>query len=285
MEFQLFRLQVIDLVPPSEPEMFLKYRKNNVLDRPNLLRELFAKGLKEDHETKKWRAGNVKYHQQESIISFRFGKLKVSERSKFKDGNFIEESETDAPSTQVFFDLQTQVIAFARKTSIAPTIRSIANSFERFLNSFSEIAQNKIHIEIEQVNNPDDFLAQISNSYAVSKFWLKVKHPNAIDVNQDIMLPLEKTVASTQADSAKAELSGTALVVSTLEDIARSCASKGNDAGATIKENQDQGSKRIRLGHNPVTVQVNEEEEGFLQKAFALARTAYNKIRNGKHED
>lgn len=285
IEFQLFRLQVIDKTA-GRPQMSLfpsPYRHDNgELKRGDLLVEIFSKLLRLGSENKKWRAGNVKYDQSEKFIYFRFGKLKVAEKSKYKDGNFIEESDTDAPFTHVIFDITNQVVAIAKKTSIAPTVKGIANAMAKFLNSFNVITENELKIEVEPIWNPEDFLASITDAYAVSKYWVRVKHPNAFDVNQDFLLPMEKTLANTDGNSIKAEIKGADLKKESLEDYTRSCASKGNEAGATIQKSQRSKKKNMVLGKNPVTVDGDEEDDAFLKKLISEIREAYKKVRYGR---
>lgn len=284
IEFQLFRLQVIDKTI-GRPQMSLfptSFRnENGELNRSELLIDVFSKLIKSETEARKWRAGNVQYFQAEKFIYFRFGKIKISEKSKYRDGNFIEESDTDAPFTHLVFDISNQVVAIAKKTSIAPTVKGIANALAKFLNSFSVIQQNELTIEVEAIWNPEDFLASITDAYAVSKYWVRVKHPNAFDVNQDFILPMEKTLSNADGESIKAEIKGKDLKKESLEDYTRSCASKGNEAGATIQKSQRSKRKSMVLGRNPVTVDGDEEDNGFLKNLIKEIRDAYQKIRYG----
>lgn len=282
LNFQIFRIQIKDELGNQTSLFDGGYRPNGTLDRKKLLTDVFGKFIQQNTRYKNWGVGNFNYLEEEEVYYLKFGRIRERETPKYNEGEFFEETDTEAPSTLLVFDVNLQVIAVAKNTRLAPHIKSIANAFSKYLNSIEEVQGNNVSIEIEPIFDPTDFISIIEGAYQIHKFWVRVKYPNAIDVNQDFILPLEKTLAEVDGQDVKAEFKGDDLKKEPLEEFTRSCASKGNEAGARLTSEEGTQPQTKKIGQNPVTVDEDDESPSFMENLIRKIRSAYNKVRHGE---
>jgi hypothetical protein len=229
-----------------------------------------------------WHVGNV-IQIADTGIYFALGRTTKSivERYDDKKGNFIEEEFETAPYTHALVDLDSQVLAIAKKTRLMPTVKGIANQLGRLLiRSTTEASNGTWKIDISQINDPDDFIYQIREAYSVNRFSIDFGLPNPWDVERDFQKPMEELLSESDGTKGKTTINGEDLNRKTLEHLTRSAASTGNDAQAIIKMDAD--SKRVfrRLSGNPATLQKesldNDEDK---LKILSLMRRRYKKLR------
>ena len=158
----------------------------------------------------------------------------------------------------------------------------MANQLRKLLQE-SEVAQRYgATFEVGTVNDPEDFLAHLRNAYSISKFWLTFTKPNAIDANADFIRPMEILLRDADGVKGKTEIEGEHLEPRTLEALARSAAATGDDAGASIQTDPQQGKVRVSLKGNAAVIAHEEPEDDDQKKGLLWKiRETYQLIREG----
>lgn len=278
-EFYLFRIKAY---PPQQYTLFPDDR-----NPAGVLREILEN--KPSAELRKgyvWHVGNLTPVGRDSVY-FALGRTtrSVIERYDEEAGNFIEEDFETSPYTHAFLDFKYQVLVVAKKTRLAPTPRGIVGQLEKLLNSSDYVQANKVRIEISQINDPEDFVLQIRQAYAVTRFNMEFGEPNPWDADKDFQQPMQRLLKKSEGYRGNTSIQGEDLNRDTLEELIRATASTGNDAQASIKTRPRGKVKRKRLkGNAAVVVQdeiaSNEQRRDFVQ----IVRDYYEKIRRRMEE-
>ncbi len=272
-EFQIFRIKVF----PSQQLNFLEKDKG----RADILREVIQ--TKPSAKLRKemiWHIGNVKKIGENGFY-FRIGRIVESKIEVLSEGDFVDQPLKTAPYTHVILDPQLEIIAIAKKIKLSPTISGIANQFIRLLNESERAHQIAATFEISAITDPEDFISHLKQAYAISRFWVRFSKPNPFDVNQDFIQPMQKLLKESSGEKGKTELEGQNLNPQSLEEIARSAASTGDDAGASIQMAEGQRKIRKRLKGNPIKISQQEDINQDEQKKNLLdqIRNIYQKNR------
>jgi hypothetical protein len=92
--------------------------------------------------------------------------------------------------------------------------------------------------------------------------------------------PFQKFLAESNGERGKAELQGGALQPGLLEELARSAAATGNDAGATMIRAAEERKVRKRLRGNTVNIEEEDltDDQG-LTRLLNHVKEAYKRIR------
>jgi hypothetical protein len=252
LDFQLFRFKVY---PSRQRDLFAQEKTP-----PEILNEaLYSISPVEFRLGITWRVGNVEQVDTNGHY-FRIGRTSRATHERYEKGSFIDEKIDDSPYTHGFLDTRLEVSAIAKKTRLSPNTLGIAKQLAKLLNGSEAAKQYRAMIEVSPISDPEDFIQHLRHAYAITKFSVTFSRPNAFDVNEDFILPLQKTVESTDALGGKAELSGNHLDAEKLEEITRSIATSGDDAAASVKESATTPATRIKLHGNSVSVQKEEAE-------------------------
>ena len=273
LEFQLFRIKVY---PPKQMVLFQDEKKpseilkETILSAPSM--ELRKKAI--------WRIGNI-HDIDNNGLYFRIGRSISSRVELYKDGNFIEQEFETAPYTHVLLDFSLEVCAIAKKTRICATTKGIATQFIRLLNKSEKAVELRARFEIDEISDPEDFIAHLRKAYAVSKFWVTFSRSNAFDVNEDFIRPMQNLLKETQAEKGKSEIKGDSLNVDHLEELTRSAAATGDNASAEIRLDEKGNRIRRHLRGKSVIVSIDGLDEGENTKMNLLnkIRTLYRRIR------
>jgi len=272
LEFQLFRMKVypskqLSLIePPKTPPEILK----------DVILSLPSAELRKDMI---WHIGNVST-LEEGGLYFRIGRTTKSTLEIYKDGNFDEQEFETAPYTHVILDIWLEVCAIARKPKLSPKTTGIANQFVRLLNESKRTRQIEASFDIDEINDPTDFIDHLRQAFSVSKFWVTFSRPNAFDVNEDFVKPTRKLLEDSNGEKGKTELEGDNLNTESLEDIARSAASTGDDASAWLQTSETSQKARKRLKGNPIIVmQEDVSDPAHRMKILHLIREKYKRVR------
>lgn len=187
-----------------------------------------------------------------------------------------------SPYTHAILDLELEICAIARKRRLFRTTNSVANQLRKLLQESEAARKYSATFEVGTVSDPDDFLAHLRHAYSISRFWLTFTRPNAIDANDDFIKPMERLLREADGIKGKTEIEGEHLDAVTLEAIARSAAATGDDAGASIQTNPEEGKVRVSLKGNAAVI-THEEPEDEDQKKGLLwkIRETYQSIRQG----
>lgn len=228
-----------------------------------------------------WHIGNVADVETNGIY-FACGRTTTAtvERYDASLGNFVEEEYDSAPYTHVMFDSTTQVAAISAKSRLAPTIPGIARQVQRLLNASRVAREHEVTFELAEIKDPEDFIGHLRSAYSISRFTFLFSRPNPIDVNADFVAPLEKFLHESRGSRGQAGVTGDSLDPRVLEDVARSAATSGDDAEATIRTSEAARSIKKRLRGNPVTITEDDPDDHDKKQALlARIRDLYDRLR------
>jgi hypothetical protein len=183
----------------------------------------------------------------------------------------------------VILDFTIEVIAIARQSELSAKITGIANSLKRLMNMSNFAKQNQVNFEISDISDPTDFITYLNESINIAKFWVTFSKPNAFDVD-DFFKPLQKALEEINGDKGKTILEGDNLYNEPLEELARSAAATGDDAGARLKISEDKYEIK-RLKKNEVFMHSEDIlDKEKLNDLLNEMNKLYSKIR-GKTEE
>lgn len=279
LEFQLFRIKVF---PSKQRELFEKDRT-----RPEMVRETIQSLPSGEFRTGLiWHIGNVT-PIDEAGLYFRLGRTSTSTLEIFdeEEGGFIDQKFETAPYTHGIVDFELEVCALAKKTRLSPTTAGVARQFVRLLNQSKKATEFQALFEIDDVKDPEDFIAHLKSAYSISKFWVLFSRPNAFDANEDFVKPFQRMVEASNGEKGKAELKGQNLDSATLEAVARSAAATGDDAGAWIKPSQHARRVKKQLrGSSVNTSQEDVADERQRRNLLDRVRELYRRIRGDGYD-
>jgi hypothetical protein len=272
IEFQLFRIQVYT------DEQGNLFRSES---RTDLLREAiesypqmeFRRGVK-------WHVGNVEPLGEDALY-FRLGKISKATEGRYKNKNFTDEIAEVAPYTHVILDTHLEVLGIARKPELSSAIPGLAHRLQRMLNESKQKLPDVTFV-INEIKDPEDFLNYVRDADSILRFWKSISRPNAFDA-AELESQFRLLVEDARASTGLVDLKGKELTKSIIEELARSAASVGNKAGATIKSTPDARPERKLLGDNPVIVHESdldsrERKESILERI----RRKYHEIRGAQ---
>jgi hypothetical protein len=272
LEFQLFRLKVY---PAKQSSLFGPEQTRAQILRAALL----ALPSAELRRGNVWHVGNVETLDGDGIY-FRVGRTSRSSLALYKDGVFLDTEFETAPYTHVILDIALEVCAIAKKSQLSPTTKGIASRFSRLLNEAGHSGEVRAAFEIDEISDPEDFITYIRQAYSILKFWITVSRPNPFDENEDFVKPFQRFLTEADAYKGKAEVDGANLKADILEELTRSAASAGNDAGATLISKTEERKVRKRLRGNTVNVpQEDVSDEQSKRDVLRRTRESYNRIR------
>lgn len=272
LDFQLFRIKVH---PPQQGGLFEQQKSSSEILHDIIL-SLPSAELRKDMI---WHIGNVTSIDNTGLY-FRVGRTSKSKIEVYHNGNFVDEQFETAPYTHVVLDIYLEIIAIAKKTKLSPTTAGIARQFIRLLKESKKNNELKAIFETGQINDPEDFIDHLRKAYSISKFWISFTRPNPFDANKDFIKPMEKLLNESNGEKGKTELMGKHLSADKLEDLARSAASTGDDAGAILQPESDNQRIRKQLKGNSIIIPWEDlsdetQKHSLLQKI----RAVYHRIK------
>jgi hypothetical protein len=271
LEFQLFRLKVF---LSGQTFLFQPQRTRAETLRTTILTLPSARLRKENV----WHIGNVVKLDDQGMY-FRIGRTSRLTFGSYHDGNFGDEEFETAPYTHAVLDVELGVCALARKPQLAPKTQGIAHQLGRLLNHAVRGAEAFVMFEIAEIADPEDFVTHLRQALAISRFWVTVSRPNPFDENEDFIKPFQKLLAESDANKARAQVDGVNLKTEVIEELARSAASVGNDAGATLIEPEGRRVRKRLRGNSVSVTQEDVGDEQSLQDLIHLIRQTYRNIR------
>lgn len=260
-EFQLFNIRVIfsrqtELLSeqPSRAEII----KNIINKKPTV--NLGKRSV--------WHIGNV-IPISSSVFYFRFGKSTETRIEVLKNGDFSEEPYEEHPSTHVFIDVKKELLAIARKPKLAKAV-GIAKKLERLLNEKKGSWPEIIHFEIQEINDPTEFLEEIRKAKVIRVFRMDFRRPNPFR-SEDIWKPLGELLQDSGGEKGLARLTGENLNKSVIEEVTKSAAPFGDTVSAIgIWKGQESFSTKS-IAENPVVVSIESDLESNDEKKSAWA--------------
>ena len=269
LEFQLFRIKVY---PSNQLNIF-----EGDKSRPEILKNaIYQKPSTEFRKSLIWHIGNIQELDNTSIY-FRLGRTSKSTIEVYKEGNFIDQPFETAPYTHIFLDIYLELCAIAKKSKLSPKAKGISSQFIRLLN---KIQTQEATFQIEQINDPKDFIGYLEEAYSISNFWVTFSRPNIFDTDNDFIKPFQRFLSESDGEKGKAEIKGKNLNTDILKNIARSAASTGDDAAAQLQKEHDVTKVTKHLHGNPVIIyQENVDENSEKQDLIQKIRNLYHHIR------
>lgn len=275
LEFQLFRIKVF---PSAQESLFPDERKTP--------QQILVQGIRSlpELELRKgfvWHIGNVSEIDDEGLY-FRLGRTSRTTIEIYRDGKFLDQEFPVSPYTHAVLDTSLEICAIARKSKLSKTPKGLGSQLQRLLLESAIARHLRVAFEVSAVTDPEDFIAHLRSAHSISKFWLTFTKPNAIDADRDFIKPMERLLSEADGNKGKAIVEGESLRSETLEALARSAASTGDDAGASLQIETDQSRTHVTLRGNVAVVtndepQDDEEKRGLLWKI----REKYHAIREG----
>ncbi len=276
LEFQLFRIQVY---PPIQGQLF-EQRKAPSQILKEVIYSLPSAKLRRGMT---WHVGNVT-EIDEKALYFRLGRITQLTREVYHDGRFDEQAFEEAPYTHVLLDLELEVCAVAKKIKLAVKTARIGRQLVRLLEKSEGNVKLQADFDIKEIYDPKDFLTHLRQARLISKFWVIFSKPNAFDVNKDFIQPMQKLLSESEGDQGKTEVEGDSLNKDSLEELARSAASVGNDAGALLQPMEKGRRVRKSLKGNSATYTTEEDIAEDKQKKSIMKdiREVYQRLRSGE---
>lgn len=281
LDFQLFRIRVI----PGELHLFddRPQSRSEILKRVVLSLSGTDAALKKDVV---WHVGNIRTLNEDAVY-LRIGKTTKSKLEVFQDGNFLDQEFETAPYTHVLLIFDLEICAIAKKSKLAPFATTIARHLRRLVNNCGKAKELEAGFEIDAINDPQDFIYYLYKAFAVSKFQVTFKRPNAWDVNKDFVKPLQKMLLDIGGEEGKTEIKGKELETDKLEELSRSVAATGDGAAAWLQmeEGVKEKVKKV-LRDNPVYLRHEDlVDDETIHRLLERLKKRYSEIRGDGEDD
>jgi hypothetical protein len=271
IEYSLFRVK---FVLPRQ-QSWLHY---HVTPRDIFLASLKARPDSQVREGYTWHIGNVRFISPTAGY-FAIGRTTRSTIEKYDatTGNFAEEELETSPYTHCVFDAEIGFVGIAKKTSLSPTTAGIARRVEDLLSRTAEVMDNDIRVEIAPIPDPESFLQEIRDAFAVLQFTATFHGPNPFDADEHFQKPLSSLLSAADGKKGKTQIDGDDLNREVLEAVTKSTAATGNEASARIKRKRNGRATKIRLKGSTVGTSYEEESHN-PEQALADLRGMYQRV-------
>lgn len=278
LEFQLFRLKVY---PTKQGKLF-----GEVKNPPEILRDIvLSKPTVEIKKGINWHIGNVT-EVDENGIYFRLGRISKSKLEILKNENFVDQQIETAPNTHVLLDVKLELCAIAKEPKISSKTLGIAHRFVKLLLGSNLNKDIQALFEVNEINDPDNFITYLRQADKISKFWIRFSRPNLLDANKDFIKPCQELLNETNGKKGKAEIEGENLKVESLEELTRSAAATGDDAGASFKIKTKNQRIKKRLKGNSLTLTFEKLiEKAQMKKLLEQVRGKYFTVRGNSQKN
>lgn len=273
MDFSLYRIKVIR---PSQKEMF-----REDLSSPEILRSaILARPTAIEGRASGWHVGNIEELSPTNIY-FALGRTsRATVPVLSSSGDFVETEFESAPYTHVMVDVPLEVCGIAHKANLAPTTDAIARQLERVLNAAPIAAETGTSFAVSGISQPDEFLRDLWEAYAVVSFTVFFTRPNPFDVEADFLRLMERLTQETDGSAGSTTIKGTALDREPLTKLVRSAAATGDDAKARLRLREgERPVQRSLRGANARLSQERVETTDEKARFFERLRTKYHQIR------
>lgn len=249
--------------------------------RSEFLRDLImSKPSSEIRQGYVWHIGNVHVVDRDGLF-FAAGRTTKTSKEQYDEetGNFLEIEEEESPFTYAIYDSDYSVLGLAAKARLAPTVKGIARSLERLFNSQPSVKDNAIRIEVREIWDPEGFLQQIHEAYAVVGFTVEFGRPNPFDVENDFHKPTQRYLEATGGSRGKTTVQGNDLDRERIEEVTRSVASTGNEAKARLRKGAGQRPVTRHMRGDPVNIPREEVESEEPASILRRIKEAYVRVR------
>lgn len=229
-----------------------------------------------------WHIGNPEIISSDGVV-FQMGRTTsgTAPQFDFEKHSFFEAEVERAPYTIGVFDQRHQTAGIIKKSGVSQSSTEISLKLERLLNATGIPEKANARIVVDPINDPADFIEQLRDSSAITKFSFTASFPNPHDVERLIQRPAEEFTKVAGGEKTTVEVVGSDLDSEVLEELAKGVASTGDKAAASIKKDGSTKTKRIYLGRNPVLEPIEEgASKSLFQTMLSAVREAYDRVRN-----
>lgn len=271
LELHLYRVKFI------KPPQFSLFG-NNISATEIFRTALDEKPSMELREDNVWHIGNVETLDN-SGGKFAVGRTTKTTVEKFDEtsGDFIKQTDDSGPYTQVFFYSDIGLLGIAKKSRVAPDVKTIARRIKGLLEKTRIAIETGVEVRVDAIPDPENFLDKIKSAYAITKFKANFTGPNPIDADELFQRPISVYCNALGGDNGSVEVFGRSLNEDVVEAVTKSTAATGNTASARIKKSDHKKTIAISLKGDAVKVSV--EETSTDSEIFQEVRNSYNEIR------
>lgn len=272
LDFQIFRVKVF---PSKQGHLFRK----NIKPHELLKLVILSSPSSELRKGMIWHIGKLS-EINETGVYFKFGRKAKYKMELYEDGDFVDQEIEGAYYSHVIIDIPLELVGISKKPKLMQRTARIANYLVKLLNEAELTKQYEANFEIAEINDPTDFITHLHQSLSINKFWITFSRPNVWDANKDFIKPSEKLLEESSAEKGKTIIEGDNLKPDSLEDLARSAASTGNDAAAWLQLSKDENKTKKSLKGNPVVFSYEDiTDEKDKKKILNIMRKIYQQIR------
>lgn len=275
VEYSLFRVKFIK---PSQKSLF----NENITPEELLKSAVLQRPSAELRAGYHWHIGNVHLFN-DSRGYFAIGRTTTSSIEKFDElsGNFVEEETEESPYTHCVFDAAIGFIGIAKKPILSQTTKGIANRLEQLLSLTDGVVENKIHVEVRPIPDPDGFLKAITAAYRVYSYTATFRGPNPFDADEHFQKPLAVYLSAANGQKGKTTINGDDLNRNVLTEVTRSTAATGNEASARIQKNKKQRAITVNLRGDPIKRRYDEKDH-YPEMVLDDLQKQYMKVRHNE---
>ncbi len=220
----------------------------------------------------------------EDAIAFQIGRVQSVTTPQYDDQRqrFYEAEGERAPYAHGVFDPRIQVCVIEKKSSVTAKAPEVASKLQKLLNNPSFAQKAGFRIVVDELRDPEGFIEQIHNADRVTRFQFVAEFENPHDVYKLIHEPAEQYNEVIRGDKTTVETRGNDLSKDVVEEMARSAASVGDPASATVVDKGHSKGRTIYLRGTPLLEKLNLPDglDGLKVRMLDALRSAYKRLRH-----
>src|SRR5690606_24567401 len=130
----------------------------------------------------RWRVGNLE-PVTDTGFYFALGKLvdRVEQRWVESTKSFERVVKRLGPHTAALVDVELQVAGISPHTELARSADALGRRLNDLLNKSLVSSRYEVKFSVLEIPNPNKFLEEIKDAYAVQRFWYRIGKPNFFD--------------------------------------------------------------------------------------------------------
>ena len=197
---------------------------------------------------------------------------------KYRDDNLNEQLLEDHPYIHILINNDIGLCAIEVNTDFANTTSTSAALLEKLFYTSEFAKRHQATINISAIRDPEDLISYIRKSSYVRHFFFEVRRPNASDA-ADFSKSLKKITLKSNSQKAKTALNGLDIDKDISEELVRSSASTGDDAGATLKMPNLKRLVRKSLGKNYIHLEWAGDARKLKKQLAEKIKEMYHELR------
>lgn len=221
-------------------------------------------------------------------LAFQIGRVQSVKNPQYDDKRrrFYEADVERAPYAFGVFDSETQVCVIEKKSTVTAKAPEVAVKLQKLLSNPGFASRAGFRIVVDELRDPEGFIEQIRRAERVTRFQFVAEFENSHDVFKLIHGPAERYNELIRGETTTVETRGPDLDKDIVEEMARSAASIGDPASATIKEGGESKGKTVYLRGTPLLEKLilHESLDGMREKMLEVLQAAYRRLRQPKYD-